>query len=63
MSNEYVIYWKREVVYRTKLVADNEDEAIDLVCNGFSDDKYEEEIEGYGDMEIESIDLIEKDTP
>jgi len=61
MSNEYVIYWRREVLYRTKVIADNEEEALHCVINGFSSDSdYEEDIDEYGDMEIDNIDCIEK---
>jgi hypothetical protein len=62
--NEYVIYWRREVLYRTKVLAESEEEALDCVINGFSTDdtnQYEEDIDEYGDMEIDNIDLIEKD--
>jgi hypothetical protein len=62
--NEYIIYWRREVLYRTKVLAESEEEALDCVINGFSTDdtnQYEEDIDEYGDMEIDNIDLIEKD--
>lgn len=61
MSNEYIVYWRREVLYRTKVLAETEDEALQCVVNGFSDNEYEEDIDEYGDMEIDNIDLIEKD--
>ena len=61
-NNEYVIYWKREVVYKTTVVAYDADDAIDRVCNGFStDSNYEEDIEDYGDMFFISTCLIEKE--
>ena len=63
MSNEYIIYWRREALYRTKVIADSEEDALNCVINGFSDTKYEEDIDEYGDMEIDNIDLIEKDAP
>ena len=63
MSNEYIVYWRREVLYRTKVLAENEDEAVDCVINGFGGDHdYEEDIDEYGDMQIDNIDMIEKDT-
>ena len=69
MTNEYIVYWRREVLYRTKVLADTEDEALHCVINGFSSDTkyeeeidYEEDIDEYGDMEIDNIELIEKDT-
>jgi hypothetical protein len=60
--NEYIVYWRREALYRTKVLAESEEEALDCVINGFSDNDYEEDIDEYGDMEIDNIDLIEKDT-
>ena len=60
--NEYIVYWRRETLYRTKVLAETEDEALQCVVNGFSDDEYEEDIDEYGDMEIDNIELIEKDT-
>ena len=59
--NEYIVYWRREALYRTKVLAESEEEALDCVINGFSDNDYEEDIDEYGDMEIDNIDLIEKD--
>ena len=26
MMNEYIVYWRREVMYRTKVIAETEDE-------------------------------------
>lgn len=60
--NEYIVYWRRETLYRTKVLAETEDEALQCVVNGFSDNEYEEDIDEYGDMEIDNIELIEKDT-
>lgn len=61
MSNEYIVYWRREVLYRTKVIADSEDDAVQRVCNGFSaDTPYLEEVDEYGDMKIDNIDLIEE---
>ena len=59
MTNEYIVYWRREVLYRTKVTADSEDEALHCVINGFNE---MEDIDEYGDMQIDNIDLIEKDT-
>ena len=62
MSNEYVVYWRREVLYRTKVVAESEDEALQCVVNGFSSDsEYLEEVDEYSDMQIDNIEVIEKD--
>ena len=58
--NEYIVYWRRETLYRTKVLAESEEEALDCVINGFSDNDYEEDIDEYGDMEIDNIDLIEE---
>jgi hypothetical protein len=61
-TNEYVVYWRRDVVYKTTVVAYSKEDAIDRVCNGFSGDtSYEEDIEEYGDMFFISTDLIEKE--
>lgn len=60
--NEYIVYWRRETLYRTKVLAETEDEALQCVVNRFSDNEYEEDIDEYGDMEIDNIELIEKDT-
>jgi hypothetical protein len=61
MKNEYVIYWRRDTMYRTKVVAESEDEAISRVCNGFStDSSYSEEIDEYGDMSIDNIECIQE---
>lgn len=61
MNNEYVIYWRREVLYRTKIIAENEEEALNCVVNGFAiDSDYEEDIDEFGDMEIDNIECIEK---
>jgi len=62
MTNEYIVYWRREVLYRTKVMADSEEEALNCVINGFStDSEYYEDIDEYGDMEIDNVDMIEKD--
>ena len=58
--NEYIVYWRRETLYRTKVLAESEEEALDCVINGFSENDYEEDIDEYGDMEIDNIDLIEE---
>jgi hypothetical protein len=48
-------------MYRTKVVAESEDEAIFRVCNGFStDSSYSEEIDEYGDMSIDNIECIQE---
>ncbi len=61
-TNEYVVYWRREVVYKSTVVAYDEEDAIERVGNGFSgNSKYDEDIEEYGDMFFISTDLIEKE--
>lgn len=63
MNNEYIVYWRREVLYRTKVIAESEDEALHCVVNGFSSDsEYLEQVDEYGDMQIDNIEVIEKDT-
>lgn len=44
MSNEYIVYWRREVLYRTKVIADTEEEALHCVVNGFSDNNARERV-------------------
>jgi len=68
MTNEYIVYWRREVLYRTKVLADSEQEAIELFTNGYpanseyiEDVDHEEDIDEYGDRQIDNIDMIEKD--
>ncbi len=62
MSNEYIVYWRREVLYRTKVIAKSEDEAIESVYKGFSGGSlYLGDIDEYGDMSIDNVDMIEKD--
>ena len=61
-TNEYVVYWRREALHKTTVVAYDEQDAIDRVSNGFfTDTKFDEEIEEFGDISIDSIDLIEKE--
>ena len=61
-TNEYVVYWRREALHKTTVVAYDEQDAIDRVSNGFSTDtKFDEEIKEFGDISIDSIDLIEKE--
>ena len=66
--NEYIVYWRREVLYRTKILAESEEEALKCFNDGFPSDSeyiedidYEEDIDEYGDKQIDNIDLIEKD--
>jgi len=33
--NEYIVYWSREVLYRTKVLAENEETPLHCVVNGF----------------------------
>lgn len=61
MTKQYIVYWRREVLYRTKVTADSEEDAAQRVCNGFSSDTpYTEEIDEYGDMEIDNVEEIEE---
>lgn len=66
--NEYIVYWRREVLYRTKVLAESEEEALKCFTDGFPSDSeyiedidYEEDIDEYGDKQIDNIELIEKD--
>jgi hypothetical protein len=67
MSNEYIVYWRREVLYRTKVIANTEEEALKQFTDGYSaeceyleDIDYEEDIDEYGDMQIDNVELIEE---
>ena len=60
MSNEYIVYWRREVLYRTKVIATNEEKALNTVrCLSSFDCK--ECIDEYGSLSIDNIELLEKD--
>jgi hypothetical protein len=65
MKNEYVIYWRQEVLYRSKVLASSEEEAKSLFLrakknNVFKDD-IDEEDEDSCRFSIDSLECIEED--
>lgn len=67
-TNEYIVYWRREVLYRTKVLATSEEEALKQFNDGYSaeseyleDIDHEEDIDEYGERQIDNIELIEED--
>ena len=62
MANEYVIYWKREVMHRTKIIADSTEEAIIAMANGLlADPSCDEDFDEFGPAQIDNIECIQKD--
>ena len=65
MKNEYVIYWRQEVLYRSKVLASSEEEAKSLFLrakknNVFKDD-IDEEDEDSCRFSIDRLECIEED--
>jgi len=65
MKNEYVIYWRQEVLYRSKVIASSEEEAKSVFLrakknNDFKDD-IDEEDEDSCEFSIDSLECLEKD--
>lgn len=60
IKNEYVIYWRREVLYRTKVIATSEEKALNTIV-GLSSFDCKECIDEYGSLSIDNIELLEKD--
>jgi hypothetical protein len=62
MNNEYVVYWRREVLYRTKVVANSEEEALKFFNKGFdNDDYFMQDFDEFENMSVDNVELIEKD--
>ena len=62
MNNEYIVYWRREVLYRTKVIATSEEEALKCFNKGFDDDEYfMEDFDDFENMSVDNVELIEKD--
>lgn len=62
MANEYVVYWRREVLYRTKVLADSKEEALINMVNGLLDDPLcDEDFDEFGPAKIDNVECIEKD--
>lgn len=60
MNNEYIVYWRREVLYRTKVIATSEEKALNTVVGLLSFD-CKECIDEYGSLSIDNIELLERD--
>jgi len=65
MKNEYVIYWRQEILYRSKVISLSEEQAKkDFITmkenDNFSDDIDWEEDDNFK-FEIDSIECIEKE--
>ena len=62
MQNEYIVYWRREVLYRTKVIATSEAEALKAFNEGFDDDDYfMQDFDEFENMSVDNVELIEKD--
>ena len=62
MNNEYIVYWRREVLYRTKVTANSEAEALKAFNEGFDDDDYfMQDFDDFENMSVDNVELIEKD--
>ena len=62
MKNEYIVYWRREVLYRTKVIASSESEALKAFNEGFDDDDYfMQDFDDFENMSVDNVELIEKD--
>lgn len=62
LKNEYVIYWRREVLYRTKVIATSEKEALKCFNKGFDDDEYfMQDFDEFENMSVDNVELLEKD--
>ena len=62
MNNEYIVYWRREVLYRTKVIASSESEALKAFNQGFDDgDYFMQDFDEFENMSVDNVELIEKD--
>lgn len=64
MNNEYIVYWRREVLYRTKVIANSEEEALKCFNKGFDDDDDEyfmQDFDEFENLSVDNVELIEKD--
>jgi len=59
--NEYVVYWRREVLYRSKIICYSKAEAMGIVNDLFDKDLiHAEEIDELGPIEIDNAELLEE---
>lgn len=62
MNNEYIVYWRREVLYHTKVIAPSEEEALKSFNKGFDDDDYfMQDFDDFENMSVDNVQLLEKD--
>jgi hypothetical protein len=64
MANEYVVYWRREVFCRTKVIADSTEDALITAANNLLQDGgpwRDDDFDELGPVKIDNIELIEKD--
>jgi hypothetical protein len=62
MPNEYVVYSRREVLYRTKVIADSTEDALITAANNLLNDaNIDEDFDELGPLTIDNVELIEKD--
>lgn len=61
--NEYVIYWREAVLYRSKIIASSEEEARKAFINLKENNEFEDDIDFENDnfeFEIDNIECIEE---
>ena len=64
MANEYVLYWRREVFFRTKVVADSTEDALISGANNLLRDNgpwRDDDFDELGPVHIDNIECIQKD--
>jgi hypothetical protein len=62
MANEYVVYSRREVFYRTKVIADSTEDALIHAANNFLNNaNIDEDFDELSPVKIDNIELIQKD--
>lgn len=62
MNNEYIVYWRREVLYRTKVIANSEEKALKCFNKSLDDgDYFMQDFDEFENMSVDNIELIEKD--
>ena len=62
--NEYLIYWREEVLYRSKIIASSEEEARKAFINLKENNEFKDDIDFEDDnfeFSIDNIECIEKE--
>jgi len=61
MRNEYVIYWRQEALYRTKIVADSEAAALEAfnAIDDYTPHLYDD-FDEFEPLQIDNVECIEK---